>query len=294
MLPGVPPPMPELNGVEHHFATVGDARIRLHYAEAGDPKGPPVLLQHGWPQHWWMWRDLIGPLADAGFRVIAPDLRGHGWSDKPKADYRKDALMRDILGLLDQLEIERVRWVGHDWGAYAGMLAALRHPERLERFVCCSIPHPWQRKRGVVEVIGSAWYQGVLAAPVLGKLAIGRLGFPRLVLQKGRGTGSFTERELDTYMDVLKQPDAVEASMRMYRHFLLHEILPALGSGFREERLSVPTRWIVGEEDPVAGGADDGYRDHADDMILWKVPKIGHFLPEEAPDLLRERVLEFL
>jgi pimeloyl-ACP methyl ester carboxylesterase len=134
----------------------------------------------------------------------------------------------------------------------------------------------------------------VLAAPVLGKLSIGTLGFPRLILQKGRATGSFTERELDVYMDVLKEPDATEASMRMYRHFLLHELMPAVGSGFKEERLSVPTRWIVGELDPVAGAADDGYLDHADDMTLEKVPGVAHFLPEEVPDLLRERVLEFL
>jgi pimeloyl-ACP methyl ester carboxylesterase len=292
MLPGVPPAMPEVRGVTHNYATVGG--IRLHYAEAGNPEGAPVLLQHGWPQHWWMWRHLIGPLADAGHRVIAPDLRGHGWSDKPRGDYRKDVLMRDALGLLDELGIERTNWVGHDWGAYAGMLAALRHPERIRRLVSCSIPHPWPRERSMVKLAASAWYQVVLASPVLGKLAIGRLGMPRLVLERARRKGSFTERELDTYTEVLEQPDATEASMRMYRHFLLHELLPAATSGFKEERLSVPTRWIVGAEDPVAGAADDGYLDHADDMTLEKVPGVGHFLPEEVPDLMRERVLGFL
>jgi pimeloyl-ACP methyl ester carboxylesterase len=291
MLPGVSPSIPKLEGVEHRYATVDG--VKLHYAEAGDPKGPPVVLQHGWPQHWWMWRDLIGPLSASGFRVIAPDLRGHGWSEKPKGDYRKDALMRDMLGLLDELGIESTRYVGHDWGAYVGLLASLRHPERIERFVCCSFPHPWQQDRSAIRLVSSGWYQLVLASPVLGKLSIGTLGFPRLMLQKGRRTGSYTDAELDTYMDVLKQPDATEASMRMYRHFLLHELLPA-ASAFKDERLSVPTRWIVGELDPVAGNADDGYRDHTDDTTLEKVPGVAHFLPEEVPDLLRERVLEFL
>ncbi|HEY0633691.1 MAG TPA: alpha/beta hydrolase [Thermoleophilaceae bacterium] len=285
------PPMPQLAGVEHHYELVDG--VRLHYAEAGPPSGEVVLLQHGWPQHWWMWRDLIGPLSDR-FRVIAPDLRGHGWSQKPAGDYRKDALMRDLLGLLDKLGIERVRWVGHDWGAYTGMLAALRHPERIERFVCMSIPHPWQKERGVVETASSAWYQLILAAPILGKLAIGRLGFPRVVLTKARVKGSYTDEELETYMSVLRQPDATEASMRMYRHFLLHELIPAATGGFKEERLTVPTRWIVGEKDRVSGNADDGYRDHADDMTLEQVQGVGHFLPEEVPDLVRERVLEFL
>jgi pimeloyl-ACP methyl ester carboxylesterase len=291
MLPGVSPPMPELKGVEHRYVTVDG--VRLHYAEAGPADGEPVVLQHGWPQHWWMWRDLIGPLSDRGFRVIAPDLRGHGWSEKPAGDYRKDALMRDMLGLLDELGIESVRYVGHDWGSYVGLLAALRHPERIERFVCCSLPHPWPRERNGLKLASSGWYQLVLAAPLLGKLAIGTLGMPRKMLQAGRSTGAFTERELDAYTDVLKEPDATEASMRMYRHFLLHEAVPAATSAFRDERLSVPTRWIVGAEDPVAGDADDGYREHADDMTLEKVPGVGHFLPEEVPDLLRERVLGF-
>jgi pimeloyl-ACP methyl ester carboxylesterase len=288
----VPPPIPQVDGVEHRYANVGG--LTLHYAEAGDPAGPPVVLQHGWPQHWWMWRHLIGPLADNGYRVIAPDLRGHGWSDKPKGDYRKDALMRDDLGLLDVLEIERVRWVGHDWGAYAGLLAALRHPERIDRFVMLSIPHPWQEERGIGTVLSSFSYQFVLAAPLIGKLAIGRLGMPRLVLERGRALGTYTNRELDMYTDVLREPDATEASMRMYRHFLLYEASQWAMAAFKEERLAVPTRAIVGEQDPVSGMADDAYREHADDMTLEKVPGVGHFLPEEVPDLLRERVLEFL
>jgi pimeloyl-ACP methyl ester carboxylesterase len=291
MLPGVAPPMPRVAGVEHRYELVDG--LRLHYAHAGPADGDVVLLQHGWPQHWWLWRDLIGPLSDR-FRVIAPDLRGHGWSQKPAADYRKDALMRDLLGLLDRLEIERVRWVGHDWGAYTGMLAALRHPERIERFVAMSIPHPWQRERSALDVASSAWYQVVLSAPILGKLAIGRLGFPRVVLTKARAQGSFTDEEIETYMSVIREPDATEATLRLYRQFLLHEIGPALGGAFKDERLSVPTRWIVGSEDRVSGSADYGYREHADDMTLEHVPGVGHFLPEEAPELVRERVLGFI
>jgi pimeloyl-ACP methyl ester carboxylesterase len=284
------PKMPQLDGVEHHYVEANG--VRLHYAQAGSPSAPAVLLQHGWPQHWWMWRYLIPPLAER-YRVIVPDLRGHGWSDKPQASYRKDEMMRDIIALLDQLEIERVRYVGHDWGAYVGMLASLRHPDRIEQFVSCSIPHPWPTERSLPRLIASGWYQLLLAAPVLGKLAIGRLGVPRLALQRGRAKGSFTDEELDVYTDVIKQPDATEASMRVYRHFLLHELLPTQTGAFKEERLQVPTLWIVGEEDMVAGHADEGYRDHADDMTLEKVPGVAHFLPEEVPELLRDRVMRF-
>ena len=283
------PPIPQLDGVDHHYADVRG--LRLHYAEAGSPSAPPVVLQHGWPQHWWMWRDLIPALAER-YRVIVPDLRGHGWSEKPEGNYRKDELMRDSIALLDHLEIERVRWVGHDWGAMSGLLASLRHPERIEQFVCSSIPHPWPRQRSIPRLVASGWYQLVLSAPVLGKLAIRQLGFTQQMLQGGRARGRFTDEELETYMGVIREPDATEASMRIYRQFLLYEALPA-ASAFSEERLTVPTYWIVGEKDPVAGHTDDGYLDHADDMALEKVPGVSHFLPEEVPDLMRERVLDF-
>ena len=177
----MPPPLPHVGGVEHRYATVNG--VRLHYAEAGSPAAEPVVLQHGWPQHWWIWRDLIGPLSER-FRVIVPDLRGHGWSEKPARSYRKDVLMRDEFALLDELDIERVRWVGHDWGAWVGMLAALRHPERIERFVSLSIPHPWPRERHVLKTLSTGWYQVVLASPGLGKLAVARLGMPKLMLSE--------------------------------------------------------------------------------------------------------------
>src|ERR671917_2322613 len=156
---------PDLPGVTHHWETVNG--IRIHYAEAGE--GEPVVLQHGWPQHWWMWRHLIGPLAER-YRVIAPDLRGHGWSDKPRSSYLKTELLDDMLALTAKLGIQRFRYVGHDWGAYVGMLAALREPARVERLVALSIPHPWQgRPDPRLMLYGT--YQLVLAGP-LGRIAV--------------------------------------------------------------------------------------------------------------------------
>src|SRR5947209_11188460 len=173
----MPPPLPEIEGVEHRYATVRG--VQLHYAEAG--AGTPLVLVHGAPQNWWMWRDQIMPFAAAGYRVICPDLRGYGWSEKPPRGYRKDELMLDVLALLDELGIERTCWVGHDFGAMTGMLAALGHPERIERFVSLSIPHPWTRRRFDPRMAASTWYQFVLASPILGRVAIDWVGFPRLM-----------------------------------------------------------------------------------------------------------------
>src|SRR3954469_17140002 len=112
-----PLPLPRVDGVEHRAVDVDGTRF--HVAEAGD--GPPLVLLHGWPQHWWMWRHLIGPLAER-YRVVAPDMRGHGWSDKPPSTYRKTELLGDVMALMDRLGIDRARFVGHDWGGYVGML----------------------------------------------------------------------------------------------------------------------------------------------------------------------------
>ena len=280
--------MPELAGVEHRYETVNG--VRLHYAEAGS--GEPVLLQHGWPQHWWMWRDFIGPLAER-YRVICPDLRGHGWSEKPARGYRKSELMDDLLALLDRLDIPRVRWVGHDWGAWVGMLAALEHPERVERLVAMAIPHPWQRSRPPLRMYLTGTYQLVLGGP-LGRQAMVRPRFVRLMLEKGRTTGAFSPAEIATYEAVQRQPDTANATVQLYRTFLRHELIPFNDGGFESAHLTVPTLWLVGGDDPLAGHADDGYRDHADDMTLECIPGTNHFLPEEVPDAVLRRVLAFL
>lgn len=282
--------MPQLEGVEHRYATVGG--LRLHYAEAGE--GKPLLLVHGWPQHWWMWRHQLVPLAEAGHRVICPDLRGYGWSDKPRSSYRKDEFMVDMLGLLDELGLDRVIWVGHDWGAYTGMLAALGHPERIERLAALSIPHPWLRRRFDPGLLRSSLYQLPLAAPVLGKLGVRRLGIVRRALSAGRAHGRYSEEELAIFEDPFRERDGAEASMRTYRSFVIHEALQWPAGSFRDQRLTVPTLWMVGDRDPVGRHADDGILDHADDIELVRIPGAGHFLPEEMPDVVLERVLEFL
>jgi pimeloyl-ACP methyl ester carboxylesterase len=282
------PPLPELPGVEHRFEVANG--IRQHYAEAGS--GEPLVLLHGWPQHWWMWRDFIGPLAER-FRVIVPDLRGHGWTDKPRSSYRKTEFLDDVLALLDTLGIDRFRFVGHDWGGWAAMLAGLREPERIERLVVMSIPHPWRRRPHPVQVLGALAYQPIVAGP-WGRLAMQRFGFARRVLQGARSVGAFSDEELDVYDAVQREPDTAEATVRIYRTFMLREAPPWANGGFSDERLTVPTLWLVGEKDLLAAASDDSYREHADDMALEFLPEVGHFMPEEQPIELRDRLLDFL
>jgi pimeloyl-ACP methyl ester carboxylesterase len=116
--------------------------MRMHVVSAG--QGPPVLLLHGFPDTSVVWRKQIGVLADAGFRVIAPDLRGYGDTDAPSAvaAYTLEHLCADVLGLLDVLGIDRARVVGHDWGALIGWRLCMYMPARVECFVALSVGHP--------------------------------------------------------------------------------------------------------------------------------------------------------
>jgi pimeloyl-ACP methyl ester carboxylesterase len=286
------PEMPQLDGVEHRYADA--AGLRMHYAEAGDPAADALLLVHGWPENWWAWRDLIGPLSER-FHVIAPDLRGLGWTEAPPGGYEKWNLARDVVALMDALGIDRARWVGHDWGAFAGWHATTEHPERFERFMPLSIPHPWQPEgapdpRRLLRL----WYQAVLAAPVLGRLAVGPIGFPAQVLRRSRVAGDWSDEEIEYYEELLRRPGYTSASTQYYRAFLLREVLPLARGQFSDRHLSVPTRLVIGRHDPLARDMGDEYRDHADDMDVLQVDGAGHWLPEEKPDAVLEIALGFL
>src|SRR3954451_538232 len=121
--------MPELPGARHSWVDAGG--VRLHVAELGDADAPPLLLVHGWPQHWWCWNKVAPSLAKR-WRILMPDLRGHGWSEAPRSGYEKPQLAKDLVALLDALGLERVDYAGHDWGAYVGFLLALDHADRVD------------------------------------------------------------------------------------------------------------------------------------------------------------------
>src|SRR4051812_37789796 len=187
--------MPSLDGVEHRYVEVPGAR--LHVAEAGS--GPPVLLVHGWPQHWWVWRKVIPDLARER-RVICVDLRGFGWSEAPAGSYDLPDLASDLLVLLDLLEIERVDLIGHDWGGYLGFLLCLRAPERVGHYLALSIVHPWMRPPlPTPNALLRIAYQFLLAAPALGQGVL-RLtpAFVRQVLtQASHPDTSWAREDLD-------------------------------------------------------------------------------------------------
>jgi pimeloyl-ACP methyl ester carboxylesterase len=285
-------PFPEVYGVSHRFVEAGG--LRFHVAEAGE--GEPLVLLHGWPQHWFMWRHQIGPLAER-FRVICPDLRGFGWSDAPASGYEKENLAVDVLKLLDALELDRVKLAGHDWGGWIGFLLCLRHPERVERFLALNIPPPWGTlDLRAVTAIWRFWYQAVLASPWLGaRILRDRPEFIGFVLRGStKDKETWTDAELDEFIEPLREPARAEATVQLYRSFLLREFPKIAQGAYESLRLETSTLLLFGVDDfAISTSMLRGYEPYVDDFMLELVPDCGHFIAEQRPQLVTERALEF-
>jgi pimeloyl-ACP methyl ester carboxylesterase len=278
----MPLAMPELAGVEHSFHDLPTG-VRVHLAAAGPRDAPPVLAVHGWPQHWWSWREVLRELGGE-FRLLCPDVRGFGWSRPPDDDdFRKQRLADDQIALLDALDLERVRLVGHDWGGWTALLAALTAPERFSRVLALSTAHPW-----VPPAVGlrHGWlmaYQLPLAAPFVGERVIRDGRYVRGMLHNGRRDGRrWTREEEDAYLDVVREPAAAHASSKLYRDFLTRE-LPTLRS-LAGRRFEMPARLVIGSREPFRPFAA-GF--HGDVEVI---DDAGHFLPEEAPRAVAEQI----
>jgi len=264
---------PELTGVGHEYVNAGG--LRTHVALAGAEDAPPIMLVHGWPQNWWTWRHVIPVLAES-FRVIAPDLRGHGWTQAPPAGYEKEQLASDLLAVLDALGIERATWVGHDWGGYAGFLAALRAPERLDRMLTLCIPHPWTppQLRRLALMLS---YQGPISLPLIGPLVAARMA--RSLLQVGRGGERLDLGDVDLFAEHI--PAAV--SVAMYRTFLTRELAPVARGRYARAVLEVPTTLMLGKRDAVTRGTPAGPVGGQPKLHVETLDGVAHWVPEQRP-----------
>ena len=266
----------------------------MHVAEAGDPKAPPLLLVHGWPQNWFAWHELIGPLA-AERRVICPDLRGFGWTDAPPGGYDPEVFAGDIAALLDTLHIEEpVDYMGHDWGGWTGFMLALHRPERVRRLLALGIIHPFVRPN-LRAVLGGwrFWYQWLLATPGLGAAAL-RTTIRRnpVLLYLGANQDIWDEQELRAYAEQWEEPERAAATRLLYRHAAVR--LQLQMSGYRKLRMETPTLVLFPAEDAVQKRIPlGGYEDNAPNMAIEVVPDTSHFIVDERPELVLDRARGF-
>jgi pimeloyl-ACP methyl ester carboxylesterase len=284
-------PFPEVEGVQHRFADA--AGLRMHIAEAGN--GDPLVLLHGWPQHWYEWRHQI-PALSKHYRVICPDLRGLGWTDAPPRGYEKENMAADIVNLLDALGLEKVKLIGHDWGGWCGFIICLRHPERIERYLALNIPPPWGKlDLKSLAAIPKFWYQWLLASPLGYWVLRNRPGFVSRLIRKSDPSGqTWTDDEVAQFVEPLKEPERARATQQIYRTFTLKEFPKIARGAYDSLRLTTPTRLLFGEDDfAISKAFLRGYEPHVDDFEIEFVPGTGHFIAEQRPELVTERALEF-
>lgn len=198
--------------------------IELHVMEAGRSDGEPILLLHGFPEFWWAWRNQISVLAEAGFRVIAPDLRGYGKSSAPPGwrNYTVDELVSDVVELAAALRVGRFNLVGHDWGGIIAWTLAARHPVLVHRLVILNAPHldivQAVLKERPTQILKSS-YIGFFQLPLLPERVLAAMSFKilRMALSQTARAGTFTSAELNAYQTEWQRPGRLGAMINYYR-----------------------------------------------------------------------------
>jgi epoxide hydrolase 4 len=273
--------------------TVDIGEVRLHCAEMG--RGPLVLLLHGFPECWVAWRNQIPALAAAGFRVVAPDLRGYGKSDKPRGldAYRIEVLARDVARLIEALGVERAHVVGHDWGGAVAWSFAMWHPERLDRLGILDAPHPAQFSRALKrprQFLRSS-YSLFFQLPWLPE-AVLRAGdfflLRRLFRFDPERKGAYSEEDIEQIVAAAREPGALTAMVNWYRAVVQRP------THTRWKPIERPVQVIWGGKDrylmPELAEPD---REWVPDARVTRIPEASHWVPADAPEKVNGLLIDF-
>lgn len=280
--------------LRHGYAELPGAR--LHYVEAGD--GPLVVLLHGFPEFWFSWRFQIRALAGAGFRVVAPDMRGYNLSSRPTsvADYGIDHLTADVRDLIRERGAERALLVGHDWGAAVAWATASEHPEAVERLAILNVPHPRRFLHGLrrPRQLLKSWYMFFFALPWLPERLARAKNWRafRFGFEHDARPGAFTAQDIERYVEAWSQPGAATGMLNYYRAVLRRSPKQAEA---RIRPITAPTLVIWGERDRYLG-AELAEPDRADVPNLERViriPDASHWVHHDQPERVTQLLIEF-
>jgi epoxide hydrolase 4 len=276
--------------VREGYAEIGDQR--LHYVEAGE--GPLIVLLHGFPEFWYGWRLQIQPLAAAGFRVVAPDMRGYNLSSKPDgvASYAGDLLAADVRGLIHERGAESAMLVGHDWGGTAAWTTAMNHPEVVDRLAILNAAHPRKLLQGLHHPgqLRKSWYFFFFDLPDLPEAVVhaNRWHFFRHFLHDAHP--AYTPEEIDRYLKAWSQPGASAGMINYYRASVRQKHAEA-----QIRTISAPTLVIWGQRDRYLG-QELAEPDHDDVPNLDRVerlPDASHWVHHDDAKRVTQLLIDF-
>ncbi|HEV7735156.1 MAG TPA: alpha/beta hydrolase [Candidatus Binatia bacterium] len=280
--------------------TVAANGLRFHVAECGTGDRLALCL-HGFPECWYSWRHQMPVLAQLGYRVWAPDLRGYGDTERPARmeDYAIETLLDDVAGLIDAANPSETVLVAHDWGGVIAWLFAIRRVRPLARLVVMNLPHPagFERELRHWRQIRRSWYALFFQLPALPELALGAQGcraigdaFVGSAIDKSR----FPDDVLQVYRDAAARPGALTAMLNYYRAFVRG------GGGSRQRALGyptieTPTLLIWGEEDvALCRETTDGTEQWVRDLTVRYLPRVSHWVQQEAPETVNAMLTAWL
>jgi pimeloyl-ACP methyl ester carboxylesterase len=265
----------EVNGLGFHVVDVG--------------RGPVVLLLHGFPDSSHLWRHQVPALTEAGYRVIAPDLRGFGESDKPEETeaYALSIIATDVSGILDARDVQQVFVVGHDWGAALSWLFAALFPDRVEKHVAMSVGHFSAFSNPSMEQREKSWYMLLFQFKGIAEKLLTRDDW--LLFRK------FTRNhpELQKWIGDLSRPGALTAALNWYRANVNPKDMAAESPVLPPVQAPTLGIWSTGDayltEEPMTRSGqyvDGGWR-------YERVEEASHWMQLDQPERINNLLLEF-
>lgn len=273
----VPRPAPE-----NRFVTIDG--VRFHY-ESHPGEGQAIVLLHGFGSSTYTWQDVIPELRRAGHRVLALDMKGFGWSDKPLgADYSPRVLMEEVNLWMAKKGLEGVVFVGNSLGGAIGLMLAMDHPERMSRLVLIN-SGGYPIKKPLIIQIGALPLVRDVAELFFGRWMI-RANMNRVFFDPSR----VTPQRVTAYFDRMRTTGALEAQMA------LSSALDEQSGGYMERipQISIPTLILWGENDrwiPLANGRRFHREIHGSQLVV--IPRCGHVPQEETPKIVARSITAF-
>lgn len=272
-----------------------------HVALAGPEDAPPIVLVHGWPQHWLAWRHVIRELSGHA-RVICVDLRGFGWSEAvaiPRPASVVAEHVADLVATLDQLGIDRATIVGHDWGGWMAFRLMETHPDRVSGGAGLAIVPPWLDLRAVARNWRNWSY--VVPMAVAGQRIAADAGRVRWMVEvttavKPAWTSPDGEAAMASYLERIARPEARAMTQALYAGFVGWELRRSIVGPYsgRRGRLAVEATVLLGEHEVISKPDQWWTRTRAGELRLRRLPGVGHWMAEEDPDATANVLAEVL
>ncbi|HVL33856.1 MAG TPA: alpha/beta hydrolase [Actinomycetota bacterium] len=261
--------------------------IELHVVDEG--VGTPVVLLHGFPDSSYLWRHQVAALTGAGFRTVAPDLRGFGASSKPQdvESYQLQHILADVVAMMDELQIERAHVVGHDWGAFAAWMLAAFFPHRVDRLVAVSVGHPSTFGSLPVEQNEKSWYMLLFQFAEAEQLL--QANDWALLRKLLRECGDF-----ERYIRDLSRPGALTAALNWYRALVHPRMRLAAMPSLPKVAAPAMGIWSDGDYHLIEDGMKDSGKHVTGPWRYERIDGASHWVPVDAPERLNELLLKFL